>query len=112
MTILCGLIVWIEHFKYSFIGTRRLFPLGAQCEDGVVSFVSVLVDLSRRRHHTIKSGSVSERLGWNQRIHIYLAPPVPFIFLGVYRYRGSGTWEEPAVVPLGQSGSTAYSLKQ
>ena len=71
----------VEYFRDSFIGTRQFFPLGALSEDGVVSFVPVLVDLSRRRHRTIKRGSAMERLGWNQHIHFIFAPPAPFLSL-------------------------------
>ena len=71
----------VDYFRDSFIGTRRFLPLGALSEDGVVSFVSILVDLSRRRHRTIKRGSAMERLGWNQHVHFIFAPTAPFLSL-------------------------------
>ena len=101
----CGLIVCVEYFRDSFFGTRRFFPLGALSEDGVVYFVSVLVDLSRRRHRTIKRGYALERLGWNQHVHFIFAPqllssPWSLPFRQKWRLWGaSGSTAARVVVP-------------
>ena len=104
VTMHCKQIMCIEHFIYSFIDTRRFFPLGAQGEDGVVSFVSVLVDLSRRRHRTIRWGSASEWLGWNHT-YTYLSHPSSI----------TCSWSLPLLRKWhkkGTSGSTAYGHRR
>ena len=118
----CGLIMCVEYFRDSSFGTRWFLPLGVLSEDGVASFISVLVDLFRRSHRTIKRGSALVRLGWNHHVHIPFAPSVPshleggsLVASGVKFCPSSSTAEprsstakEPqAAVPL-HSGSTAW----
>ena len=86
---------------YQAYGTQCFVPLGVSREDGFLSCVSFLVDLSHRENRTIKRGSASESFGWNQHIHTHLAPIDPFRFIGVVLRLHRSRGEEPqAVVPL------------